>query len=139
MTPETVDTGELARLRHLVNIAMTIALWLHVPLIIAVSWLMGDSVLILGGVSAIVAGLVTLTNAYWHPSTGQRMLVGVGAVVDVSLLLAATAGSAWQVDIHMYYFAALAVLAAYCDRNVILAGSAVTAVHHLVLNFLAPA
>jgi methyl-accepting chemotaxis protein len=57
----------------------------------------------------------------------------------VSLLLAAAAGSAWQTDIHMYYFAVMAVLAAYCDRNVILTAAVVTALHHLVLSFAAPA
>jgi methyl-accepting chemotaxis protein len=75
----------------------------------------------------------------WPASTARRIAMGVTLVVMVSLLLAATAGGAWQTDIHMYYFAALAVLATYCDRNVILAGAAVTAVHHLVLSFVTPA
>ncbi|MBU6498397.1 MAG: hypothetical protein KGQ40_07700, partial [Rhodospirillales bacterium] len=46
---------------------------------------------------------------------------------------------AWQVDIHMYYFAMLAILAAYCDWVVILAAAGAIALHHLTLNFLAPA
>ncbi len=69
----------------------------------------------------------------------RRVAMGVAAVVMVSLLLAATAGGAWQTDVHMYYFAVLAVLAAYCDRNVIAVGAVVIAVHHLVLSFVAPA
>jgi methyl-accepting chemotaxis protein len=38
----------------------------------------------------------------------------------------------------MYYFAILAMLAAYCDHVVIYAAAGAIAVHHLVLNFLAP-
>jgi methyl-accepting chemotaxis protein len=39
----------------------------------------------------------------------------------------------------MYYFAMLAILAAYCDIWMILVAASVIAVHHLTLNFLAPA
>ena len=40
---------------------------------------------------------------------------------------------------HMYFFAALACLVAYCDYRPILAGTVAVALHHLVLNFLLPA
>ena len=40
---------------------------------------------------------------------------------------------------HMYYFAMLAILAAYCDWVVILTAAGAIAVHHLTLNFLTPA
>src|SRR3981189_3485090 len=48
-------------------------------------------------------------------------------------------GHPWQIDMHMYFFAALAGLVAYCDYRPILAGTAAVALHHLVLNFLLPA
>ena len=49
------------------------------------------------------------------------------------------AGHAWQIDMHMYFFAALACLVAYCDYRPILAGTVAVALHHLVLNFMLPA
>jgi methyl-accepting chemotaxis protein len=130
---------ELARLRGLVDQALIAALWLHVPLIAGVAWFQGNAAFVLGGGATVVAGSVTLARFSWPAGTTRRIAVAVGLLIMVSLLLAATAGGAWQTDIHMYYFAALAVLATYCDRNVILAGAAVTAVHHLVLSFIAPA
>ncbi|WP_428486284.1 methyl-accepting chemotaxis protein [Rhodopila sp.] len=130
---------ELAHLRGKVDQVMMVALWLHVPLITGVAWFQGNAMFLLGGGAAAVAAAITLAGFSWSADTMRRMAMGVGLVVMVSLLLAATAGGAWQTDIHMYYFAALAVLAAYCDRNVILAAAAVTAVHHLVLSFVAPA
>ena len=39
----------------------------------------------------------------------------------------------------MYYFAMLAILAGYCDWVVILAAAGTVALHHLTLNFVAPA
>jgi methyl-accepting chemotaxis protein len=132
-------TDELADLRSNVDTALIVALWLHVPLVAGVAWLLGNSAVILGGGAAAVAVAVSATMATWPPETARRMTMGAGVVVTVSLLLAASAGGAWQTDIHMYYFAVMAVLAAYCDRNVILTAAVVTAVHHLVLSFAAPA
>ena len=40
---------------------------------------------------------------------------------------------------HMYFFAALAILVAYCDYRPIIAGTAAVALHHLTLNFILPA
>ena len=57
----------------------------------------------------------------------------------VSVFAFQLAGHAWQIDMHMYFFAALACLVAYCDYRPILAGTVAVALHHLVLNFLLPA
>ena len=139
MAIQAQRVDELARLRSLVDRALSAALWLHVPLIAGAAWFQGNDPLSLGGGATLVAAAVSLARYSWPADTARRITVGVGLVVMVSLLLAAAAGGAWQTDIHMYYFATLAVLATYCDRNVILAGAAVTAVHHLVLSFIAPA
>jgi methyl-accepting chemotaxis protein len=139
MEGQLQHTDELAALRNKMDSALTGALWLHVPLIAGVAWFFGNAIVLLGGSAVVVAAVITWARLSWPADTMRRMAVGTGLVVMVSLLLAATAGGAWQTDIHMYYFAALAVLAAYCDRNVILAAAAVTAMHHLVLNFVAPA
>ena len=48
-------------------------------------------------------------------------------------------GRPWQTDMHMYFFAVLASLAAYCDYRPIVAGTVAVALHHLMLNFIFPA
>nr|WP_294503779.1 methyl-accepting chemotaxis protein [uncultured Rhodopila sp.] len=131
-------TDDLEHLRAKVDTALAAALWLHVPLIAGVTWFCGNGALLLGGAAAANGAAITLIRMTWPPETARRIAMGVAMVVMVSLLLAATAGAAWQPDIHMYYFAVMAVLAAYCDRNVVLASAGVTAVHHLVLSFAAP-
>ncbi len=132
-------TDELAALRNKIDLGLVAALWLHVPLIIGVAWLQGNSLLALGGGAAGVALAAQFVRIAWPMDTMRRVAMGVASMVMVSLLLGATAGGAWQTDIHLYYFALLAVLAAYCDRNVIVVGAVVVAVHHLVLSFVAPA
>ena len=132
-------TDELAALRNKVDLGLVAAFWLHVPLIVGVAWLEGNSLLALGGGAAVVALASQIVRTTWPMEGMRRVAMGVASVVMVSLLLAASAGGAWQTDMHMYYFALLAVLAAYCDRNVIAVSASVVAVHHLVLSFLAPA
>jgi methyl-accepting chemotaxis protein len=91
--------------------------------------------------SPLAAGLAMVATIAWAlapSSRSSRLSIAVAFMGIVSILLAACHGSAFQVDIHMYYFAAMAILAIYCDWEVILAAAGATAVHHLVLNFVAP-
>ncbi|HCR94446.1 MAG TPA: chemotaxis protein, partial [Oceanicaulis sp.] len=44
----------------------------------------------------------------------------------------------WQIDMHMTFFAALAMVTLMCDWRALVAAAGVTAVHHLGLNFILP-
>jgi methyl-accepting chemotaxis protein len=68
-----------------------------------------------------------------------RLSLAVTYPMLAGLLLAMASTSSWLVDMHMVFFAFLAVLAALADWRVIIVGTVVTAVHHLLLNFVAPA
>src|SRR6202012_2101715 len=57
----------------------------------------------------------------------------------ISTLVYQLSGHPWQLDMHMYFFAAMAVLVAFCDYRPVIAGAAAVALHHLTLNFLLPA
>ena len=114
---------------------------------------------ILGVISAIVLSIFAIA---W----GQTLYAGIAAVITVvpvgiavggltglnarlalgstmplyaALAVAVDGGGLWQMDMHMLFFAYLATLAVLADWRVIIAASAVTAVHHISLNFLAPA
>ncbi len=132
-------TQDLAPARRVLDRVLVAALWLHVPLVGAIAWQLDGPVLVLAGTAAALAALVTLLWATMAGAPTTRPAIGVATVGMVSLVLAATRGSLWQVDVHMYYFAVLAILAAYCDWVVILTAAGAIAVHHLALNFLAPA
>jgi methyl-accepting chemotaxis protein len=67
------------------------------------------------------------------------MTVAVALVGMVSLIVYLLRGHAWQIDTHMYFFAALAILTTYCDWRVLLMAAAATALHHLTLDILLPA
>ena len=61
---------------------------------------------------------------------------GVLLMVQISLLVAN--GGSWQLDLHLAYFATLALLIVYADWVVILAAAATVAFHHLVLSYFIP-
>jgi len=116
-------------------------------LIVALTWLMAAVVIIARlavnepfvSVAIACVAIATAATIAWRiagrGSTG-RSLTGVALMAQVSMLVAAMSGHAWQIDMHMAYFSALALLVIYCDWPVIAA--ATVAVHHLGLNFLLP-
>lgn len=68
-----------------------------------------------------------------------RMAVAATLPVQAALILAVSRDSIWLLDMHMLFFAYLAVVAIMADWRAILAATVMTALHHLVLNFAAPA
>ena len=111
------------------------ALWLHVPLIYAVCMFVGIGWTTLTAAALAVAVISTLLLVSTSVRTPGRLVAAVGLMVQISLAVAALAGHPWQADMHMYYFAMLAVLVSYIDWRVILAATATVAVHHLGLNY----
>jgi len=132
-------TYDLASARRVLDRVLVPALWLHCPLIAVVAWQLNGPVFALAGTAVATAALVSGLWATMANSSMTRPAIAVAAVGMVSLLLAASRGSTWQIDVHLYYFAVLAILAAYCDWVVILVAAAAIAVHHLTLDFIAPA
>jgi cytochrome oxidase Cu insertion factor (SCO1/SenC/PrrC family) len=131
--------NDLAALRDTVSRMMVPLLWCHVPLAAGIGGCAGNGWLWPGAMAAAIAAVATAAWLRDPAGPATRLTIGVALMGMVSILVAACAGSHLQIDVHMYYFAGLAVLAAYCDRNVILASAAVAAISHLTLNFLAPA
>jgi methyl-accepting chemotaxis protein len=132
-------TSIFARTHRRVDTLLVVLLWLHVALVAAVAYCLDTGWVGLTGMALAISGAATVMRVIAHGSLATRLTIAVAFVAMISTLLAAFAGSPWQVDMHMYYFAAMAIVAAYCDRNVVLAAAAATALHHLTLNYALPA
>src|SRR5260370_34237033 len=115
-----------------------VLLWLHVPLNFAISSAFSSDPLWIGLASLGAAALATATSRFAPSPASVRSTLAIGYMMTISLLLAGMRGSSWQIDVHMYYFAALALITVYCDWRAIVAATATVAVHHLGLNFLLP-
>ncbi|CAM2910922.1 methyl-accepting chemotaxis protein [Methylobacterium mesophilicum] len=116
-------------------------LWAHVVLVAAAEAVTSAAFPAIAPVVA-AASLAALATALWMRdpvSEATRIVSGVALVGMAALLLVAFAGHPWQIDLHMYFFACLAMLAGWCDWRVILAAAAATAIHHLALDVAMPA
>ena len=71
-------------------------------------------------------------------SPAARLILGITVPLYAVIAVAMAEGTIWQMDMQMLFFAYLATLALLADIRVILAATALTALHHLLLNFVAP-
>ena len=135
----TIESDDLAALRETTSKALLGLLWLHVPIALAIGLMRGSGWLAPTALTAAMALAATLSWRTSGNGLSTRLIFAVALMGSVSVFTFQFAGHAWQVDTHMYFFATLACLLAYCDYRPILAGAVAVALHHLVLNFMLPA
>ena len=91
------------------------------------------------GAIALAAAGGSLLLAWRSPTTVEtRWGTTVLLMAQIALLVYATAGTTYQPDMHMAFFAALAISACWCCPTTILLSTVFVAVHHLVLNLVYP-
>lgn len=135
MSDTNLDLGALRRMAIRLILG---TIWLQPFLILGACWLNGATFLYPVGTALAIAGAAQ-TIASWDREGGlARIVAGVSLMTLISILVAVFNGREIQVDLHMYYFAALALLVASCDWRVIAGAAAAVAVHHIALNFLLP-
>ena len=116
--------------------ALLIYCWVHVPLVAAVAMALGQPVFWAVAGAAALAALATLDMAL-SPGRG-KITLGCAIIAQPAILVGLFGGHPWQTDLHMYFFAVMALLSLLSSIWVLVAAAAVVAVHHLSLNFLMP-
>lgn len=100
--------------------------------------------LIDGANLAVVLGSIAMNAVPTYCVLNKRIdnsaMVGVAlmAAAQPALLTYTMRGLAWQIDMHMYFFVALAMMTVLCSVRPILVAAAAIALHHLFLSFTAP-
>ncbi len=115
-------------------------LWLNALAVPVISLAASGSVNVIATLAALI--LVGAASAcWWRDRYGAttRTVTAMTMAGLISVMVYCLKGQAWQIDVHMYFFAALALMAGWCDIRALLSYAAVVAVHHLVLNFALPA
>jgi methyl-accepting chemotaxis protein len=95
----------------------------------------GGRVLLL---SALVNILPTIMVLRHRQDMSVRLMVSTLAAVQPALGVFLLSGHRWQMNAHMFFFVALAGLALLYDWRPILLAAGLTALHHLLLNIVAP-
>lgn len=118
---------------------VTYALLCHIPVVFLAAIFVGNDIFLPILLSFVLAGVPAALYFTQGATPLHREISAVSYVLFVALLVYVFQGHPWQIDIHMYFFAVLALLAGFCDARAILIPAAVVAVHHLTFNFVAPA
>jgi len=112
---------------------------LHLPLLVLAFWGREDSGIVPIAAAALASLLALACYRLNGPAIATQLVIATMLVGQVSILVFSFAGHPWQPDMHMYYFAILALLAGFCDWRPIVLGAVLTALHHLVLQYALPA
>jgi methyl-accepting chemotaxis protein len=110
----------------------------HIPMLAIICALLGRNVL----ANVFACGAFALIPVVLLFAKRPIMTVAFGLAITLvgqtSLLVLAFSGHPWQVEMHFYYFAVLAMLSGFCDWRVLGLAAALVAVHHLTFNFIVP-
>ena len=114
-------------------------LWINLFLV-AARELSGSDGFSLAPVLATFVIVALATAGWWQDRTGPttRIVTSMAHAATVAMLVYAFSGSPLQIDIHMYFFASLAICAVWIDWRALLGYSALVAVHHLALFLVMP-
>ena len=134
-----IESPDLKKLRETTSRALLVVLWLHVAICLTISLMHGADWLLPVIPTAALASAATLSWRAAGNELSTRLIFAVALMGDASVFTYQFAGHAWQIDTHLYFFASLACLVAFCDYRPIVAGTVAVALHHLTLNFVLPA
>lgn len=131
-------TTNLEAIQHKARFAISWLVAVHAPIVLLVASQMGNISTVVALATMIAAALgVVLHHTRQHPVLVGNT-IGVTYMLQVMLLVALLKGHPWQVDMHMYFFAAIGILACLLDWRPIVFATVAVAAHHLVLDFAIP-
>ena len=129
---------ELDKLRQVAARALTMLAVIHFPILVMLGTFLGTGTPAIYVCAAAVAVAPVATTLLKRPDRTTGFALSITLVSQCALLVLLFAGHPWQVEMHFYFFAVLAMLAGFCDSPILLAAAGVIAVYHLVLNMLVP-
>src|SRR5262249_684482 len=99
----------LDSLQRTVAHVLTLLPLIHVPVLTAVGWWLGYNVTTVFGVSLLFAAVPAILLFLKRPIVVVAAALAVTLVAQTSLLVFLMQGHPWQVEMHFYYFALLAM------------------------------
>jgi methyl-accepting chemotaxis protein len=110
----------------------------HVVLLAAIAAALDRPIFATAAIAALLAAAPASALAMRWPLKLSAFAIAVALVGQTSILVNLFAGHPWQVEMHFYYFAVLAMLSGFCEWSVLVAAAALVAAHHATLNWVLP-
>ncbi|MDD7909936.1 methyl-accepting chemotaxis protein [Pseudovibrio exalbescens] len=143
MSGQRLSSQSMHEMREAVTRLIIGLMWINVLLAMTAAFLNEHaSVAIISGIAVLLAVVPTAVWMQFGSATPTRIVTALCMAAIVSVIVAASASpdaaTSYQIDMHMYFFAVLAILIGWFDIRPLLAFAAVVALHHLTFNFLLP-
>lgn len=128
--------NSLEQFQRKIAYTLIILAWVHLPILAAMSWWnRSDTVLVVAAAAAAAA----LPSFFYF---GGRSIAQIGISLAVALVGQTSlsvyifSGHPWQIEMHFYYFAVLAMLSGFCDWRPLVLGACLIVLHHFSLDLL---
>jgi methyl-accepting chemotaxis protein len=129
----------LNQIRQDVSKLMSYYLLAHIIIVPIAGLIIGSAGIWWATAGTAILAILNMVAQKLDPNSDMADFVSAAALMlIVAIMVAMFSGHPWQIDMHMYFFAALAILVTYSSWKVIFVATAVVAVHHLLTNFIAP-
>lgn len=128
---------QISHIQNTVTKGLLALLGGHIVISVLLSWHFEQGILpiMFQGALFLACGASYLKG---KEAASTRYCLAVALMLSLSVFVWQFSGHPWQVDLHMSFFAMLAMVAAFCDRIAIFLATATVAAHHLILNFMLP-
>ncbi|MBT9587007.1 Hpt domain-containing protein [bacterium] len=134
--PQEITPFERHYLARMTKVAMVFLL-LHLPVFMLIAWLNQTNPLqALALTLLVLAGPFLATRALSNPRH-ISLVFGITAMLMGGLLVHFGRGL-WTIEMHFYFFAALALLTVFGNPAVILVAALTVTLHHLIFWFIQP-
>jgi methyl-accepting chemotaxis protein len=114
--------------------ALIALVMIHIAILTLIAWGLQRSIWSVAALAALLAAAPVAASLMKRPLIVVAFALVVALVGQTSLLVFIFDGHPWQIEMHFYYFAVLAMLSGFCDWRVLIVAAGLIAVHHLGLN-----
>ena len=137
--PAAAGSSTLDALRRRGVQILALVGWVALAMLLIADALLGTG----AAVPLLLIGSAANLGPTWMAFHGRfdaeaRTMTGAIAATIPALMVFLLRGHAWQMDAHMYFFVGMAALVVLADWRPLLLFTALAAVHHLMLEWLAP-
>lgn len=132
------DFSGLQAIRARAASFMILYLWAHLPLSVLLAVTIGNGSWIAPLAITMIAGVATLDWRRTNGGQSAQITMAVGLGLTVAFMVYQLTGHPWQIDMHMYFFAAFATVGVFCNWRPLVGYAGIVAAHHLLINFLLP-
>ena len=130
--------NDLDDLQRMVAKALTAVAVGHVPILFLIAMILKFDPVSIAAAAAVMAAVPLAMLLLRRPPRAVALCLAVTLIGQGALLIFIFRGHPWQVEMHFYLFAILAMLAGFCDTGVLAAAALTIAVHHFLLNEIIP-